>query len=154
MCLNSVYFIYRSSGSVDVGESDGGIIPRAEYSAHEHINVWVSEVNTLGKIDSETLITNTHSISEFLLYTLTSHTLLSLSKHFEVIRLVLCILLLHSYLFSVQPALPSITIQSSDPLEIYWHVPDETEYTEWQCKVQYKKQCDQEWTEVRLMGGR
>ncbi|XP_053467354.1 interleukin 12 receptor, beta 2a, like [Ictalurus furcatus] len=101
---------HGSSGSVDVGESDSGIIPRAEYSAHEHINVWVSEVNTLGKIDSETLITNTHSI--------------------------------------IQPAPPSITIQSSDPLEIYWHVPDETEYTEWQCKVQYKKQCDQQWTEV------
>ncbi|KAF4092781.1 hypothetical protein AMELA_G00024230 [Ameiurus melas] len=100
---------HGSSGSVDVGDYDGGIIPRAEYSAHEHINVWVSEVNTLGKIDSETLITNTQSI--------------------------------------IQPAPPSITIESSGPLEISWHVHDEAECTEWQCKVQYKKQCDKEWTE-------
>ncbi|TSO37046.1 Relaxin-3 [Bagarius yarrelli] len=99
------------NGDIDVGNSDGGIIPRDKYPAHQYIKVWVSATNTLEKLDSETLIIHTQSI--------------------------------------IQPAPPSIISHNSEPLEFFWDVPDDTEHLgQWQCKVQYRKQCDQEWTEV------
>ncbi|KAG7334994.1 hypothetical protein KOW79_001590 [Hemibagrus wyckioides] len=99
------------NGHKDVGESDSGIIPRAEYPTHENIKVWVSAVNALGELSSEILEINTQSI--------------------------------------IQPATPIIITHSSEPLEILWDMPDEADpFGDWQCKVQYKKQCDQDWTEV------
>ncbi|KAI5619199.1 interleukin-6 receptor subunit beta-like [Silurus asotus] len=48
----------------------------------------------------------------------------------------------------IQPATPSINKHSSDPLEITWDVSEDTEqFAQCQCKVQYKKLCDKDWTE-------
>ncbi|XP_026772684.3 interleukin 12 receptor, beta 2a, like [Pangasianodon hypophthalmus] len=102
---------YGYNGSKDIGGRDSVIILRADYQAHDCIEMWVSATNTLEKINSETLKTNTHSI--------------------------------------IQPPPPSIIRHTSEPLEIFWSVSDEIEHSEqWQCKVQYKKLCDQDWTEV------
>ncbi|KAK3552815.1 hypothetical protein QTP86_022564 [Hemibagrus guttatus] len=49
----------------------------------------------------------------------------------------------------MQPASPLISSHNSEPLEILWEVPVEGDHSgAWECKVQYKKQCDQDWTEV------
>ncbi|GAA6110820.1 interleukin 12 receptor, beta 2a, like [Tachysurus ichikawai] len=101
----------RYNGFKDVGESDSGIIPREQYPSHEYIEVWVSAVNALGKLNSEILLINTQNI--------------------------------------IQPASPFINEHSSDPLEIFWKLNNEAEhFGGWHCKVQYRKQCDQDWTEV------
>ncbi|XP_060748666.1 interleukin 12 receptor, beta 2a, like isoform X2 [Tachysurus vachellii] len=99
----------RYNGFKDVGESDSGIIPREQYPSHEYIEVWISAVNALGKLNSEILLINTQHI--------------------------------------IQPASPFIINHSSDPLEIFWESEAEN-IGQWHCKVQYKKQCDQDWTEV------
>ncbi|XP_060757636.1 interleukin 12 receptor, beta 2a, like isoform X2 [Neoarius graeffei] len=104
---------FGHSGNIDVGKSDSGIIPRANYSAYgsTNIHIWVSAANAHGKTDSETLVTNTRSI--------------------------------------FQPATPSITNHSHKPLEIFWNVLNTGGDAElWQCKVQYKRQCDPYWTKV------
>ncbi|XP_062874922.1 interleukin 12 receptor, beta 2a, like [Trichomycterus rosablanca] len=44
----------------------------------------------------------------------------------------------------IQPSTPNITLHSSNPLEILWEME-----AQWQCEVQYRKQCEQNWTEVK-----
>lgn len=84
-------------------------------------------------------------------------TLVSFLKDFTYNLIGLFVLYLSPSLslsFPGQPAPPSITHHdASEALEIFWNYKDQGYLSnQWPCKVQYKKQCDQAWTEVSQKG--